>query len=81
MSDPSLLKCKGRSVNNFKINERPYLMKWLKTFPGKYGIELLFKSREARILKPAVSLKSTIFTPTKNMFKNDKHGGLQSVYR
>ena len=27
-------------------------MKWLKTFPGKYGIELLFKSREAKILKP-----------------------------
>lgn len=61
--------------------KEPYLMKWLKTFPGEYGIELLFKSREARILKPAVSLKSTIFTPTKNMFKNDKHGGLQSVYR
>ena len=56
-------------------------MKWLKTFPGKYGIELLFKSREAKILKSAVSLKSTIFTPTKNMFKNDKHRGLQNVYR
>ena len=81
MSDPSLLKCKGRNVNNFKINERPYLMKWLKTFPGKYGIELLFKSREARILKPAVSLESTKFTPTKNMIKNDKHRGLQNVYR
>jgi len=38
--------------------KEPYLMKWLKTFPGKYGIELLFKSREAKILKPPVSLKS-----------------------
>ena len=61
--------------------KEPYLMKWLKTFPGKYGIELSFKSRESKILKPAVSLKSTKFTPTKNMLKNDKHGGLQNVYR
>ena len=61
--------------------KEPYSMKWLKSFPGKYGIVLLFKSREAKILKPVVSLNSTKFTPTKNMLKNDKHGGLQNVYR
>ena len=49
--------------------KEPYLMKWLKTFSGKYGVGLLFKSREAKILKPAVSLKSTIFTPTKICLK------------
>lgn len=69
VSDPSLLKCKRTNVNNFKINERTLFNEMVKTLPGKFGIEFLFKRRDAKILKPVVSLESAKFTPTKYMLK------------